>query len=763
MSLANSPSEPAVAQSESIDLLAAVLRFYRSALRRKSVVIACFAASFSLAGLYYLTATRLYQSRAELIILQAGASAMDRDGNNKAEVTVQMPNFERVMQSDRVLKEALKNLPDEHRIDFHDVEPERWLEQFRSRMSISTMRNTNVMSVSFRSVSPETAYMVVDRLLESYLTFMNMMHQDTTQESLHVLTTEKTNVENQLRTKERQLLEMKQQSKVIFGTSEEPTNVLSERVLELNKALVEAQKATVNARSLWQSIEIAVQNGEDLEDFAGQLNEGLSTRLLESQIGMESDEYLISKMEREILEAQSDLSSKMESLGEEHPVVKKLMDEIQSMRQFISVRPEQRRQTFDRMSQQQLGPRIVALARREYLIAHAHEHELLQQYTQARDEALQVGLELAQIELLENEVSELRKYYNNLLDVIKEKSLAKETGITAKPITPPNIDHRAVTPKLSVTVLMAMFLGLVGGGVSVYVLDFFDDRFHSPDDLRLTLNSPILAMVRKLPRLRADNGLESLYPYTKPNSVESEAFRTLRTAIDFAPEELQRLTISSTEPSDGKTTVMASLAVAFAQAGKRTLVIDGDMRRPGTTKLFDLSGKEGLSSILKDDRPVRECLQERIVKTKQEKLDVLPSGPRPVNPVELLASERMAEIMAWAETHYDQILIDAPPSLAVADVQVIGRLVDAAILTVRPDKNKRKMVIRAAEALTVLGCRMLGIVVNHVEAKHNADYAYGYGYGYGYGEGYGHDNPDDHVYDRSQPEDSSENLYGSAA
>lgn len=758
MSLPNSLADQVVTQSESIDLMAAVLRFYRSAVRRKWVVMTCLSISFTLAGLYYLTATRLYQSRAELIVLQAGKSALDRDGNSKAEVTVQMPNFERVLQSDNVLKDALKKLPHEHRVDFERLEPDQWLEQFRNRMSISTMRNTNVISVSFRSVSPETAYVVVDALIGSYLNSMNAMHQDTTQEFLRILSEEKVSVENQLRTKEQLLLDMKRESKVIFGSASSPTNVLSERVIELNKALVEAKKATVNARALWVSIEKAVQNGEDLEDFATRLNQAFGSRLLESQIGIESDEYVTAKMERDLLQSRTELNAKMEILGENHPAVKKSLDEIRLMESYLTLRPEQRRRNFNRMSAEQLGPRLVALARREYIIAYEHEQELNNQYIVERDQALEIGHQLANVELLEYEVSKLRGYYDILLEAIKEKSLAKETGINAKPITPPSIDRRAVTPKLSVTVLIALVTGLMGGGLSVYVLDFFDDRFHSPDDLRLTLNAPILAMIRKLPPLGAAHGLASLFPYAKPNSVESEAFRTLRTAIDFAPDELRRLTISSTEPSDGKTTVLASLGVAFAQAGKRTLIIDGDMRRPGTTKLFELSGKEGLSSILKDQRPVQDCVQERIVNSGLELLDILPAGPRPVNPVELLAGERMAELIAWAETHYGQVLIDAPPSLAVADVQVIGRLVDAAILTVRPDKNKRKMVIRAAEALTALGCRMLGIVVNHVEAKNNADYAYGYGYGYGYGEGYGHDDQQS-----EGPADESEDLYRSAA
>jgi capsular exopolysaccharide synthesis family protein len=216
--------------------------------------------------------------------------------------------------------------------------------------------------------------------------------------------------------------------------------------------------------------------------------------------------------------------------------------------------------------------------------------------------------------------------------------------------------------------------------------------------------------------------------------VESEAFRSLRTAIDFSGVDTKCLTISSTEPGDGKTTVMASLAVAFAQAGKRTLAIDGDMRRPGLTKLFNLGHRPGLSNILKAEQLDEKAIEEFLFRPGLANLDVIAAGPRPSNPAEILSSDRLPELIAWAEGRYDQILVDAPPSLAVSDVQIIGRVVDGSLLTVRPDRNRRKMVLRAAESLTALGCPLIGIVVNHLSAKNGEEYSYGYGYGYGYHE-----------------------------
>lgn len=745
MSQLENSSESALDGGDSIDILGAAFRFYRSALRRKWVMVTCVAITSSLGAVYYLTATRLYQSRAELIVLTTGGEAADQDRGQKNSITAEMPNYERILQSDDVLKEALKALPADHRTDFLSVEGDRWLEHFHSRMSVSTIRNTNIISVAYRSVNPETAYIVLNSLLDSYLKAMNDLHQDKALEQLRILSEDKIKTEGELHAKEQELLNLRQKSKIIFGSGDKPTNMLSERVISLNAAWVEAKKQTITSRALWQAIDTAVRNGEDLQEFAIRLNESLGTRLLESHLGVGSaTDFATSRVQQDILEARAQLSIKLESLGENHPAIKELQEKIRVSEAYLVTRPQQLSEELARLSARELGPRLLSIALRQYQIDHNQEQDILRQYTQAQNEALEIGQQLAEMELLQNEVNTLRASYNVTLEAIKAKYLSKESGIIAKPITPASIDRRPVTPKLSVTGLVSLIGGVVLGGLTVYVLDFFDDRFHSPDDIRSTLNAPILAMIRKLPPLAA-GGLESLYPFAKPNSVESEAFRTLRTALDFSSEENRRLTISSTEPSDGKTTVMASLAVAFAQAGKRTLVIDGDMRRPGITRLFDLTSRQGLSTVLRDTRPVFECAAERVIRSGQKNLDILPAGPRPVNPVELLAGDRLAELIAWAETQYDQILIDAPPSLAVADVQVIGRLVDAAILTVRPDRNRRKMVIRAAEALTTLGCRMAGIVVNSVDAKQGTDYEYGYGYGYGYGAGYGHDDADHHA------------------
>jgi len=267
-----------------------------------------------------------------------------------------------------------------------------------------------------------------------------------------------------------------------------------------------------------------------------------------------------------------------------------------------------------------------------------------------------------------------------------------------------------------------------------------DDRFRSPEELQEQLNAPLLAMIREL-SASAETGPQAVQVHASPESVESEAFRTLRTTLAFSGRDLERIAVTSTEPSDGKTTVLANLAVSHAHAGKRTLVIDGDLRRPGLTKLFEMRSSSGLSEILRSEEPVDEMCSERIQSSGIPRLDVLPCGPKPSNPAELLSGPRLADVLAWAEANYDQVLIDCPPILAASDAAIVGRLTEGLILVVQPEKNHRRLVLRAVHGLAAMGVSLIGVVANKISSERGGGYygygGYGYGYGYGYRDGYG--------------------------
>jgi len=355
---------------------------------------------------------------------------------------------------------------------------------------------------------------------------------------------------------------------------------------------------------------------------------------------------------------------------------------------------------------------------------------------------------MAELRMVEHDLTRLRNLHDALLTRINNIDIGKDqSDLRVAVVSEPKASNRPVSPRLSLVGMMCLLGGLGVGVALVYVLDVLDDRFRSPEELQEQLRVPVLSMIRRL-SLAETVGVRAIQVHVAPESVESEAFRTLRTTLAFSGQDLERIAITSTEPGDGKTTVIANLAVSYAHAGKRTLLIDCDLRRPGLTKLFEMRGRGGVSEILRSDEDLAAMCDERVQATGIAGLDVLPCGPKPSNPAELLSDTRLSDLLAWAETHYDQVLVDCPPILAASDAAIVGRLTDSLILVVQPDKNHRRLVLRAVAGLTAVGVHVGGVIANKISTEKNSTY-YGYsGYGYGYGYGYGEPAADDELDDQ---------------
>jgi capsular exopolysaccharide synthesis family protein len=372
---------------------------------------------------------------------------------------------------------------------------------------------------------------------------------------------------------------------------------------------------------------------------------------------------------------------------------------------------------------------------------------LSRQYAQAEEEAVQLNDRMAELRMVEHDLTRLRNLHDGLLARINNIDIGKDqTDLRVAVVSEPKAANGPVSPRLSLVGMMCLLGGLGVGVALVYVLDVLDDRFRSPEELQEQLRVPVLAMIRQLSLPQA-SGLEAIQVHLAPESVESEAFRTLRTTLAFSGQDMERIAITSTEPGDGKTTVISNLAVSYAHAGKRTLLIDCDLRRPGLTKLFELRGAGGVSEILRSDEDLAALCGERVQATGIDGLDIIPCGPKPSNPAELLSGPRLSDLLAWAETHYDQILVDCPPIMAASDAAIVGRLTDSLILVVQPEKNHRRLVLRAVNGLAAIGVHIGGVVANRISTEKNSGYygygGYGYGYGYGYGENHGGEDSDE--------------------
>jgi len=219
----------------------------------------------------------------------------------------------------------------------------------------------------------------------------------------------------------------------------------------------------------------------------------------------------------------------------------------------------------------------------------------------------------------------------------------------------------------------------------------------------------------------------SLITLAQSKSTISEAFRTLRTNVQFmgVDSQIKRIMFTSAGPKEGKTTMVANLAVSMAQAGKSVLVIDADLRNPTQHKLFGLNNSEGLSVALLEDQDYQIYIRETVVSG----LMVLTGGPMPPNPAELVGSERMKHLIEEASEKFDIVLIDTPPIIAVTDAAIIAQAVDGVILVLASGEVNKDYAQRAKELLDKVGAKIFGAVLNKVDLKNSEYYYYNYYYG----------------------------------
>ncbi|MBU5485773.1 CpsD/CapB family tyrosine-protein kinase [Clostridium sp. MSJ-11] len=214
-----------------------------------------------------------------------------------------------------------------------------------------------------------------------------------------------------------------------------------------------------------------------------------------------------------------------------------------------------------------------------------------------------------------------------------------------------------------------------------------------------------------------------------PRSPIAEAYRTLRTNIQFSSfdKKIQSIVVTSSGPGEGKSTTSANLAIVMAQSGSKTILIDCDQRKSTVHKTFGLSNEIGISDLLVGKVDFKDAVQD----SKVENLDILTAGTRPPNPSELLSSKKMKEFIDELREEYEYIIIDSPPIIAVTDAQLIASFTDGALLVISSGEVERAAAIKAKELLDKVNAKIIGIVLNKLEVSEKGYYGYYYQYYYG--------------------------------
>jgi capsular exopolysaccharide synthesis family protein len=220
--------------------------------------------------------------------------------------------------------------------------------------------------------------------------------------------------------------------------------------------------------------------------------------------------------------------------------------------------------------------------------------------------------------------------------------------------------------------------------------------------------------------------LNEMISIKNPKSHAAEAFRTLRTNIQFSSldDDIRTLVVTSTQPGEGKSTVISNLGITMAQSGKKVLLIDCDLRKPTVHKKLGLSNQNGLTTLLAKEKKLEEVVQA----TNINNLYVLTSGPIPPNPAELLGSKKMKNFIKELQEFFDMILLDAPPVLAVTDAQILSTFCNGVVFVASYGQAEKNAVVRAKELIDKVGGKITGVVINKVPSNSKNHYYYNYEY-----------------------------------
>lgn len=310
---------------------------------------------------------------------------------------------------------------------------------------------------------------------------------------------------------------------------------------------------------------------------------------------------------------------------------------------------------------------------------------------------------------------------NNLTQVRLAEAQATSSVVVAQEAEIPTLPVR---PRILMNMAVASAVGALLALGLAFLIEYLDDTIKSPDDVEQVAQTPTLGLIA---RIEGDDPTEKLITARMPRSPISEAYRVLRTNIQFGSVDkpLSSLLVTSGNPTEGKSTTAANLAVVLAQSGKRVVLVDSDLRRPMQDKYFGVSNQRGLTTALLDGKvPVENHLQA----TEIENLRLMSSGPLAPNPAELLGSQRMAQVLDELEQHADIVILDSPPVNVVTDPVLLARQVDGTLVVADAGNTRRAVLARALEALRAANARLLGVALNRISTSHSGYYSYSYYY-----------------------------------
>jgi capsular exopolysaccharide synthesis family protein len=584
----------------------------------------------------------------------------------------------------------------------------------QGEVHVDPVHDSRIAKVSVEDTSPERAMRIANTLAEAYIEYNMERKADTTRDASIWLEEQLGTLKTKMEDSEVSLHEFKKDHDILTASFEDKQSISSQRLLALNDALtrVRTRGAELDARlhSLADAKK-ALDHGDadPIESVPSIAQSAVVDQLHLTRLGLAEDQAVAS-----------------EHYLENHPKRKEIDTRLSE------VNGELKREIAKLVRESETEAREVKET----------EHALEALISGAKREAFTVNEYEIDYNRFKREAENNERLYELVLNRFKDVDLSGRLRTNnVQMLDAAQVPRIPVKPNKTVVMIIATIIGLLGGVGLALLFEYLDNTIKTHDDVERYLNAPFLGIMPSIretgqdqlsPAERGRN--RDLHSHRRPKSSVAECVRAVRTNLLFmTPDKpLKRLLITSSGPQEGKTTFVSNLAITMAQSGSRTLLVDTDMRRPRIHRAFGLPNDAGVSTLMLQSARVEDVVKETVIPN----LYVLPCGPIPPNPSELLHTLRFKQILDELDNKFDRIIFDSPPIAAVTDGLIIAGSVDGVVMVVKAGRTVGEMALRTKQSLDDVKARLFGVVINDLDLERRG-YGYYYyyqRYGYYYGE-----------------------------
>jgi polysaccharide biosynthesis transport protein len=606
---------------------------------------------------------------------------------------MQLQTFHRLLQSRALAARVIDQVGLARLPEFRGLDPGRgeMIDAFFERLRVEPVRSSRLVKVSFQSRDRELSAQVVNGLADAFIAQQLEQKREATRYASTFLAGQVDEARKSLEGAETLLNQFLKEHDILFVAAErsgdrsgDRQSLAGQQLVTMSEALLKARAERVAKESL-----LAQAQRVDADTLPAVLQNPLIAQL---------------KQEATVLEAKyRELS---QTFKPEYPRLARLGENVAQVRRQLA---EEVR-------------RVVEALRNDHRSALQAETELRKLMDDQQGRAQQVDAHMARYNLLRRDADTQRELYAALSARLKETRVSSALVTSNISIVDrAEVPAKPTQPRPTLYLLVGALVGILGGVSVALLFEYLDTSIRDPRQVAAVLQVPTLGLVparaalaRREVREPRPVGPFALVSHHATSSVLAEAFRGVRTSVVYAtPDQPPRtLLVTSLQQQDGKTSVSTNCAISLAQLGVGdVLLIDADMRHPNLHEILGVAQAPGLSSFLAGAASAEDVVRP----TKIQGLYVMPAGPTPRNPTELLASRRLAEGLAALEGRFAHIVIDTPPMLGLSDTLVLAPRVEGVVLVLRQGRTSRSAAQRAVHMLESLRARVLGVVLNHVD------------------------------------------------